>query len=227
MSVIFSGHYTELTGDALASWNERWPNFSPREISCRGNDKSMRAEAGLLWIDEGSMKALDMLQDLRNWRKAPLNVTSAYRTPVYNRFVGGAKKSDHLVTCGFDVAMDSHDPAVIEEMARRLGFNAFGHYPAKGFMHIGLRKTPARWNVGGWFKTSPIGLPVQPPARKIDVGDALGGGVAAAGGAAAFKDRIFAYLGGLDSDTLLVALLVGVTAYFISRIISNWRPRYD
>lgn len=86
----------------------RWLNFSPEEIACRGDGKIRINEA-----------ARDKLQALRDRLGVPLIVHSAYRTPNYNRQVGGAEHSMHL-----------------QGAARDVGFTGFGFYPRQNFMHI-------------------------------------------------------------------------------------------
>ncbi len=116
-----------------ASWRHvpekrwRWPNFSPEEIACRGD--------GRLRINE---PALDRLQALRDRLGVPLIVNSAYRTPNYNRQVGGAKHSMHLQGAAFDISMANHDPVDFEAAACDVGFTGFGFYPRQNFMHIDI-----------------------------------------------------------------------------------------
>jgi len=75
-----------MTTHYYADWRDvpgklwRWPNFSPEEIACRGD--------GTIRINE---PALDKLQALRDRLGVPLIVHSAYRSPAYNRQVGGAE----------------------------------------------------------------------------------------------------------------------------------------
>jgi len=105
----------------------RWPNFSPEEIACRGD--------GMIKINEA---ALDRLQALRDRLGVPLIVHSAYRSPDYNRQVGGAKQSMHLQGAAFDISMANHDPKAFEAAARAVGFSGFGFYPRQNFMHIDI-----------------------------------------------------------------------------------------
>ncbi len=120
-----------MTTDYYAHWRDvpdklwRWPNFSAQEIACRGDGKIRVNEA-----------ALDKLQALREKLGAPLIVHSAYRSPAYNRRVGGAKQSMHLQGAAFDISMANHDPAAFEAAARGVGFTGFGFYPRQNFMHI-------------------------------------------------------------------------------------------
>ena len=120
-----------MTTHYFADWRDvpdklwRWSDFSPEEIACRGDGKIQINEA-----------ALDKLQVLRDQLGVPLIVHSAYRSPDYNRQVGGAKHSMHLQGAAFDVSMANHDPAAFEGAARAVGFTGFGFYPRQSFMHV-------------------------------------------------------------------------------------------
>lgn len=122
-----------MTTHTFADWRDvpknlwRWPDFSPEEIACRGD--------GNIQINEA---ALDLLQALRDRLGAPLIVHSAYRSPDYNRQVGGAKRSMHLQGAAFDISMTNHDPVDFEAAARAVGFTGFGFYPRQNFMHIDI-----------------------------------------------------------------------------------------
>ncbi|OUS03953.1 peptidase M15 [Rhodobacterales bacterium 52_120_T64] len=122
-----------MTTQYFADWRNvpetlwRWANFSPQEISCRGD--------GTIRVDE---VALDKLQALREKLGVPLIVHSAYRSPEYNRKVGGAEHSMHLQGAAFDISMANHDPDVFEAAARTVGFTGFGYYPRQNFMHIDI-----------------------------------------------------------------------------------------
>ena len=122
-----------MTNHYYANWHDvpdklwHWPNFSPEEIACRGD--------GTIRINEA---ALDKLQALRERLGVPLIVHSSYRSPDYNRRVGGAKHSMHLQGAAFDISMANHDPAAYEKAARTIGFTGFGFYPRQNFMHIDI-----------------------------------------------------------------------------------------
>jgi len=122
-----------MTTDYYADWRDvpeklwRWPNFSAQEIACRGDGK--------IRVNE---PALDKLQALRKKLGVPLIVHSAYRSPDYNRRVGGAKQSMHLKGAAFDISMANHDPESFEAAARAVGFAGFGFYPRQNFIHIDI-----------------------------------------------------------------------------------------
>lgn len=124
-----------------------WPNFSPREMACKGTGRLMV-----------NAEAMNKLQTLREAVGRPLLVTSAYRSPEHNAKVGGAKNSLHMEARAFDIRMDNHDPAEFEAAAREAGFSGFGYYPKQGFMHI---DTGASRKWGTPFPMSKTDLPVE------------------------------------------------------------------
>jgi len=144
-----------MTTDYYADWRDvpeklwRWPNFSPEEIACRGDGK--------IRINE---PALDKLQALRDRLGVPLIVHSAYRSPEYNRKVGGAKQSMHLQGAAFDISMANHDPKSFEAAAREIGFTGFGFYPRQNFMHVDIGRA-RQW--GDPFPPSASRFSDEPP----------------------------------------------------------------
>lgn len=126
-------HYNDYPAD---EW--RWPSFKPKEIACRGDDK--------LAVDE---EAMDRLQALRDELGKPIFVNSAYRSPEYNKKIGGAKYSQHMYAKAFDISMRNHEPAAFEKAARKVGFTGFGFYENSNFIHIDIG--PAReWGKRWW-----------------------------------------------------------------------------
>lgn len=88
----------------LVGWDqERWPNFSPRELAQRGTG----------W-DEGyspikvNVYSLDKLQILRSMLGRPVKINSAYRFPEYNDRVSSTGTDGvHTRGCAFDVSCTS------------------------------------------------------------------------------------------------------------------------
>lgn len=125
----------------LLNWTQRWPNFSPTELACKGT--------GALLVN---YKALDALQSLRTMWRRPLYVGSAYRSPKHNAAVGGAPKSKHLTGQAFDIRTKGwSDAAVVSFIyyATHAGFTGFGLYLDRPtpFIHIdtGSHRT---WQTG-------------------------------------------------------------------------------
>ena len=81
------------------------------------------------------LPSVDRLERVRDRLAAPLLVTSGYRSPEYNRRVGGATGSMHLVGRAFDLKVrDSTRHMDIAQAALAEGFTGFGFY--KTFVHI-------------------------------------------------------------------------------------------
>lgn len=104
-----------------------WKNFEPLEFACKC--------CGHIKFDKNVVDAWDKLQTFRKLVDAPVVINSAYRCPVHNKAVGGAKSSYHLKGVAFDIRITSSLPRhVIHEQARKAGFTGFGDY--KTFVHI-------------------------------------------------------------------------------------------
>lgn len=132
-----------INGDpeGVLNWSERWPNFTPFELSSKGD--------GTLIVN---YEALDCLQRLRNFVRVPLIVSSAYRDPEYNREVGGAEKSLHLQGRAYDLIVKGKSDAAIVMMiyyATKAGFTGFGMYLDRTvpFIHFDTGK-PRSWQTG-------------------------------------------------------------------------------
>lgn len=179
----------------------RWPNFSPRELACKGT--------GSILINED---ALDKLQALRTTLGKPLLITSAYRSPEHNRRVGGAKNSYHMQGVAFDVRMENQDPHEFEAAARAAGFTGIGYYPKSGFMHIDTG--PARTWGTPWPKT-PTSLPAEPVRQPETLREdteaqaAAGAGIASVAAVAAEHLPVASgLLGNLAPTAQIVALVI-------------------
>jgi len=176
------------------AFKKRWPNFSPREIACRGT--------GRVALD---FKALDNLQALRTKLGAPMVLNSAYRSPEHNKRVGGSKNSLHLQGRAFDCRMDNHDPNAYIAAARSVGFTGFGTYPRQNFTHVDTGRARS-W--GRPYPKTASGLPSDPPvaAQSVFTDPAsLGAGATGLGGAAALTP-IMRSLGELDATAQLVGV---------------------
>lgn len=164
-------HYKHWREVPQAAFKQRWPDFSPQEIACKGTPAN---GGGEVLIDPPS---LDKLQALRTQIGAPIIITSAYRTPAHNRHVGGASASQHLEGKAFDCVMANHNPGAFETAAIATGFSGIGHYPNSNFMHIDTRESGSvvRWKGKGknnaWFKSDPGTPDFTPPARPKPVID--------------------------------------------------------
>ncbi|MFM7851248.1 MAG: YcbK family protein [Flammeovirgaceae bacterium] len=105
----------------MTEW--RWKYFRPDEIRCKGD--------GSLVINED---ALNKLEKMREIMGAPLKINSAYRSPAYNKKIGGASNSMHLQGRAFDVSNVGHNPARLYKAAIDAGFSGVGFY--RTFLHV-------------------------------------------------------------------------------------------
>lgn len=117
------------------SWDkERWPNFTPYEISCNGT--------GVLYVDPEAMDKLQALRDLCGYAFTP---TSAYRTEAHNAVIGGATRSMHLLGIAFDVPAIGMSVAELGQLAASVGFKGIGLYTRKNFVHMDARPWREVW----------------------------------------------------------------------------------
>lgn len=84
----------------------------------------------------------------------PITIVSGYRSPAWNRRVGGAAMSRHLFGDAVDIAVDRLDPgevyrvALALHQAGRVRWGGIGVYP--GWVHLDLRPAPADGHLARW-----------------------------------------------------------------------------
>lgn len=89
------------------------------------------------------------LQVLRDFIKKPITINSGYRTPSYNRGVGGKDKSRHLTGEAADIVVGGLTPKqvarIIEQfiLEGKMSEGGLGVYPS--FVHYDVRGYKARW----------------------------------------------------------------------------------
>ena len=112
------------------------PSFRVREFGCKGSD--------VVLIDE---ELVVLLQCIREHFGKPLHITSGYRTATHNAAVGGSKSSQHLLGRASDFWVEDTPVASVAAYAETLlpGTGGIGRYPAKGFVHVDVRKAKSRW----------------------------------------------------------------------------------
>ena len=129
-------------------------NFSTEEFACHdGTPVPKKLQANLLGL------AVGVLQPIRERWGAPIVVLSGYRTPAWNKRVGGAKASTHMTAEGADIRCT--DPAdlpaftrVVEDMIAADALAALGGLGKyKGWLHVDTKKKPngklRRWTGTG------------------------------------------------------------------------------
>jgi uncharacterized protein YcbK (DUF882 family) len=100
------------------------------------------------------LPTLDIADTARFNIKKPLRISSAYRSPAYNKSIGAgaATNSQHIQFRALDLAAP---PATLKKLYAELmamrarGYKiAIGRYP--GFIHIDTRGTNASWGSASW-----------------------------------------------------------------------------
>ena len=111
-------------------------NFKVREFACKDGSDPVFIDTDLV----------NILQSIRNHFKKPVTINSAYRTPTYNKKVGGSIYSQHLYGTAADIVINGIKPSEVADYAETLLKNTggIGRYPT--FTHVDVRATKSRWN---------------------------------------------------------------------------------
>jgi uncharacterized protein YcbK (DUF882 family) len=102
----------------------------------------------LLW--KNIVPALRIVDELRDSFGKSCTILSSYRSPDYNKAVGGASSSQHLEFTALDIAFDGISPQRVYDRLlewRKAGkfTGGLGIYPSSGFVHIDTRGRNATW----------------------------------------------------------------------------------
>ena len=119
-------------GNALLS-----RSFRVREFACRDGSDPLFVDSALV----------QLLQDIRDHFGVPVVITSGYRTAAHTRAVGGALYSQHCYGRAADIRVAGVPVEQLAAYAETLlpGTGGIGRYPAKGFVHVDVRKAKSRW----------------------------------------------------------------------------------
>ena len=120
-------------------------NFKVKEFACKDGSNTILIDVGFVQTH---------LQDIRTHFGVPVTINSGYRTPAYNKKVGGAKSSYHMKGRAFDIVVKGHTPAEVARYAQSLGINGIIQY--NSFVHIDSRESKywARNNNGAVTKVT-------------------------------------------------------------------------
>jgi len=90
------------------------------------------------------------MQKIRNYFQRSITVNSGYRSPSYNKEIGGASKSQHLLGMACDFTVSGYTSFEVADIVEDLMQSEFitngglGEYDT--FTHYDIRTKPARWN---------------------------------------------------------------------------------
>lgn len=113
----------------------KWPTpyFTREEFACR-------CQCGLNTID---YETVMICHAIREHFDKPVTITSGVRCEAYNKAVGGAPSSQHLLGRAADIVVQDIDPMLVAELCDQLGVRGVGRYQT--FTHVDSRSAYARW----------------------------------------------------------------------------------
>lgn len=111
-------------------------NFKVKEFACKdGSDPIFIAPS-----------LVEILQNVRDHFRKAVVINSAYRTPTYNKKVGGATYSQHQYGTAADIRISGVAPKQVAAYVETLIPNTGGIGIYSSFTHVDVRATKSRWN---------------------------------------------------------------------------------
>ena len=118
-------------------------NFSLWEFKCK-DGTNVPDE-----LMENVQLLAENLQVLRSHLNKPIRLISGYRTPKYNRRIGGARRSQHMLAKAGDIKISGMKPAevkaVIQQLIKEGKMMKGGVGLYRTFTHYDVRGRNARW----------------------------------------------------------------------------------
>lgn len=115
------------------------PHFRVREFKCNDGSDEIK-------IDD---KLPKLLEQIRVYAEASVEITSAYRTVIYNKKVGGATNSQHTKGTAADIITEGRTVSEIAKFAQAIGAGGVGLYTKKNFVHVDTRAGHSYWKNTG------------------------------------------------------------------------------
>ena len=118
-------------------------NFSLHEFRCK--DGTDVPDEFMSHLRQLCMK----LKTLRDHNGRPITITSGYRSPEYNKKIGGVKRSQHLLAKAADIvvsgmtSLEVRDTIIQLIKEGKMDPGGVGIYPT--FVHYDVRGRNARW----------------------------------------------------------------------------------
>ena len=127
--------------------NQLSKNFKKSEFKCRdGSDTPDELMSNLEELVEN-------LQIIRDHINVPMHIISGYRSPKYNRRIGGARKSQHMKAKAADIVVKSMKPVELRKIIinlikeGKIKKGGVGLY--RSFVHYDTRGWNSRWKGRG------------------------------------------------------------------------------
>ena len=112
------------------------PNLKVQEFACRdGSDVILISE-----------ELVTLLQKIRDHFGRSMEICSGYRTEAYNKKIGGAAKSQHMLGMAADIAIAGISPLAVAQYAEFLQPASGGIGVYSTFTHVDVRAGRARWD---------------------------------------------------------------------------------
>lgn len=97
------------------------------------------------------LELADNMQLIRDYLGKPITINSAYRSPSYNKKIGGAKLSQHIIgnACDFTVKGFTPDEVAdkLEDLIKDLSISQGGIGRYDTFTHYDIRGIKSRWDL--------------------------------------------------------------------------------
>ena len=119
--------------------------FKKSEFTCHGKNCSADGKSGC-GVSIVDVELGDVLDDLRGHYNTPITITSGYRCEKHNTAVGGAKNSQHMQGIAADIKVSGKEPSEVYKLLNEKYPNKYGIGLYKGWVHLDIRTTKARWN---------------------------------------------------------------------------------
>jgi len=118
------------------------PHFYMNEVACRDRNRTLPTGAALASAE----RVAELMERIRQFfGNLPITVNSWYRTPEYNKQVGGAKNSQHVLGRAVDFTVEGIKPAEVQKclsaVVKELGIGGLGCYDRFTHVDIGKRRT--------------------------------------------------------------------------------------
>ena len=121
--------------------------MAKKMLSKHFSEEEFRCKDGMLKAID--MKLVDGLEKLRALAgNKPIHINSGYRSLGYNKKMGGAPKSQHVLGKAADITIEGFTPKQVADLAEKVPQFRNGGIGIYGtFTHVDVRKGRARWTL--------------------------------------------------------------------------------